>query len=175
MLRALHDHLVVDPYYDADKIGSIYIPEAFKNPEPQQGFVLSAGADSKVNEGVMILFHPFRSVPLQGTNLIALRDKDVVAYLVDGELVPLEYHLMILPDWSTKYAQKGLIYLPPTAQEDHSPVMIGTIAIGTVGEFSPGTKVVIPPGKGSEIGFKDTVYYFIHQDEILAIINDQDS
>jgi co-chaperonin GroES (HSP10) len=173
MLKAIQDRLVVEPYYDPEKIGSFYIPDSAKNPEAQQGVVKSVGPHSEIREGAYVFFPPFRSLPLQGTDLISIRDKDVVAFLRDGELYPPWEHYMVLPDWDSKYRQKSeWIYIPPTVMEDYSPVKYGTIircAEGT--ELPPNTKVVIAPGKGNEIGFKDTVYYFIHHDDILATVD----
>jgi len=176
MLKAIHDRLVVEPYYDADKIGSFFIPDAFKNPEAQQGVVQSVGPTANIREGAYVFFHPFRSLPLQGSDLISLREKDVVAYLIEGELHPLWEHYMILPDWDSKYGQKSeWIYIPPSVMEDHSPVKYGTIIRCAEGTSLPlNTKVVIAPGKGHEIGFKDSVYYFIHHDDILATVDATD-
>lgn len=169
MLKALGDRLVVEPYFDSDKIGRFYIPEAFKNPESQQGVVVSAGPLSPVRDGTYIFFHPFRSQPLGDTGLIGLHDKDVVAYLVDKELTPREEHVMVLPDWDSKHKPSKLLILPDIAHE-YVPVMIGTIVRSSSKIFEVGTVIAIPPGKGSEIGYIDTVYYFIHQDDILATI-----
>jgi co-chaperonin GroES (HSP10) len=175
MLKALGDRVVVEPYFDSDKIGSIYIPEYFKNPEPQQGVVVSAGPLSPFVDGTYVFFHPFRSQPLGDTKLIGLHDKDIVATLVDEELVPLEDHVMVLPDWESKTKHKGIIFLPPTVTIDNSPVIRGTVVRSNSKLLEAGTMVVIPPGKGSEIGYIDTVYYLIHQDEILATIDADDS
>lgn len=169
MLQAILDRLVVEPYYDSDKIGSLYIPEYYKNPEPQQGVVKSAGPLSPVRDGSYVFFHPFRGLPLGNTGLISLLDKDVVAYLVDQELTPREEHVMVLPNWDHKHKRSEFLITPDTSHE-YVPVMVGTVVRSSSEQFAVGTVIAIPPGKGSEIGYRDTVYYFIHQDEVLATI-----
>lgn len=180
MLKAIGDRLVVEPYYDADKIGSFFIPDAFKNPEAQQGVVKSAGPLTEMmREGVYVLFPPFRSVPLQGSDLISITEKDVIAYMVDEQLYPLWDHVMVSPDWYSKYQQKSsLIYIPPAVQEDYSPVLFGTIVRagqGSDAKFFPGEKVVVAPGAGHEIGYKGEVYYFIHERDLLATVDATDN
>lgn len=180
MIRAIKDRLIIEPYFDADKIGSIYIPESFKNPEAQQGEVVAAGPDSFWAPLDYLVFHPFRSEKVQGTNYISIRDTDVVALLDRecGVLIPKIGDVMIRPDWHSKYGQKGLIYLPPAVVDaERQPVLFGTIVDyrSITANVSIGERVVFAPGKGSEAALDNDLYYFIPSDEILAVIPSPDS
>src|SRR5690348_18279019 len=112
-MRPIKDRICVEPYYDANMIGSLYLPEPFKDPEPQQGTVVSVGEEvERVRAGDYILFHPYRSEPLGRTGLISIRERDVAARVEGEGFCPVHGELVIRPDWDSKYSYEGLVYVP---------------------------------------------------------------
>lgn len=180
MLHALGDSVIVDPYFDPDKIGSIIIPDMAKNAESNQGRVASAGRDSGLQDGDYVLYHPFRGDLLrhEGKDYLPLRKKDVVAVVNGKVLLAMSDHIMIQPLWESKYAQpkSGLVYMPQVALEHHQPVLEGMIVhVGIEVDrreypFEYGTRVLMQPAKGSEVAWIDTVYYFLRPSHILACL-----
>jgi co-chaperonin GroES (HSP10) len=167
----------VDPYYDPDKIGSLYLPDMAKNREPQQGVVLAAGSTSGVQNGDYVLFHPFRGdlVRIEGKDVVPLTRADLVARASGDVLIPMPDHVMLQPNWQRKYEQPSkLLYMPPTVTEQNQPTMTATIlSIGDdveAPELKIGHEVIIQPEKGSEIGWIDQVYYFLRPSHILACL-----
>ncbi len=179
-MRVLGDQILVDPYYDPDKIGSLYIPDSAKNSESNQGRVIASGPRSGISPNDYILYHPFRGEPvsISGMGRLVLRRKDIVARAVGNVLYPIDDHVMVQPDWETKYKQpSGLVYLPQTALEQHQPCLVGTIIkIGVDAladadvQYQPGSKVLMQPTKGNEVAWIDTVYYFLRPSHILACL-----
>lgn len=187
-MQVLHDFIVVEPHYDSDKLGSLYIPDSYQNPEPQQGKVIACGPSVDWSPGNLLVYHPFTAIPVPGEKTQHyIRDRDVVCSIEDGIPMPKKGEVMIRPDWDSKYKANvgGLIYIPVEVSDaQYEPVKFGTIElihydgliIYTDYRLSRGDYIIIPPQKGSEIGTKDGVFYFIPIDEILAKVNnDPDS
>lgn len=178
-IHAVGDVIILDPIYDADKIGSIYIPDSYKNPEAQQGIVVTAGPEAKdagIEEGQHLLFHPYRAHTFRhsGSDRVHIRIRDAVAIIIAGDTYPLPDQVMVLPEWETKYGQKSdLIYLPPTALDSNEPVKVGVIVrVGSkVERVQLNDRIIMQPGAGSEAGIIDRVYYFLKEEHILAILN----
>lgn len=178
-LRPVGDRFIVDPYYEGKdtKIGSIIIPDSMAEVEPSQGVVIAAPEKYKELEGAYVVFHRFRYKALQGTDHICLEEKDLVCRLDEYGGIHLFEHrneYLILPDWESKYGQKSdLIFLPPIAQEHGEPVLFGRIVKtwGTTDYLDSAIKVVIEPQKGCELAVKNTLYYIISSEHILAIIH----
>lgn len=181
-MQVLHDFIVVEPHYDSDKLGSLYIPDSYQNPEPQQGRVIACGPDVDWSEGDLLAYHPFTAIPVPGEKTLHyIRNRDVVCSIEDGIPMPKYGEAMIRPDWDSKYKANvgGLIHIPiEVSNAAHDPVKFGTILLiyySKEQREQTGLRrddyVVIPPQKGSEIGTKDGVFYFIPIDEILAKVN----
>jgi co-chaperonin GroES (HSP10) len=174
-MRPILDRIIVEPYYDSNMIGSLYLPDPFKDPEPQQGTVVSVGPDVRnIKPGDYILFHPYRSEPLRRTGLISIRGRDVVACVEGENFRPVHGELVIRPDWGSKYSYSGLIYVPKHHLEDYQSVPLGWVHLSSDPAFPAGTKVVIPPGAGSQVVWVDTIYYLIQPYDIPAIIHADD-
>lgn len=184
-MRVHLDKVLVQPWYDAEKIGSLYLPDSAKNSQPQQGKVIAAGPQSLVPIGKHIMFHPWRGEwhHIDGEDLLLLRNKDLTAQVSWVNQVPLLYplpdHVMVEPIWSEKYKQPSrFVHLPDTVLEQNQPAMQATICdlgsglIRMVRDFAIGDTVLIEPGKGSEVGwgYDMKVYYFVRPKHILARI-----
>ena len=173
-MQVLSDRIVVEPYFDSDKLGSIIIPASFQNPEAQQGKVVAAGPLSYWGPGDYLVFHPFRSEPWPGNDqLVSIRATDVVCQLLNGELVPKQGTLRVRPDWDSKLGQTtgSKIFLPPTVKEDNSPVLFGTIEYGYGEEYPVGARIAMQPGAGSEASLGLDLFYFIDHKDVMAIIH----
>ena len=169
-------YVLVQTLYDSVKIGSIYLPDSYVNPQPQQGIVLRVGSHVPLNKGDHVLMRQFSGIPkgrLDSEHRIVDYNQEIVATAVDRKLVPKANEVVILPDFATKYQQKSdLVYLPPTVLEDGEPVTNGTIVrVGSAcRSVREGQYVVIPPNLGIEVGFIDTVYYILAEKDLLATI-----
>ena len=178
-MKILHDWVIIDPCYDAEKIGSIIIPRSYENPEAQQGIVVSKGPQAQVLVGEYVIFHPFSSIPYPTKDgYICVRSRDIVCTKFDNQLQAKEGDAKIRPDWASKYAQKGLVYLPPTAREDYSAVLFGEVlqvcayvGIWFESGVRVGDRIVIPPGIGAEAALDTELFYFVPLKEILAVIH----
>ena len=187
-MKVLQDRLIVDPFYDAQMIGSLYLPDSGKNSESQQGIVTACGQDSGVHPGDHVLYHPYRGDPfvINGRESLALRRKDLVGTITRHgdtyDLHPMPDHVMVLPDWDRKYQQpsSGLVFMPDTALEHNEPVQYGMVLeMGWEVEQMPGRDftledvVLIAPEKGSEVGWglDRKVYYFLRPSHILARVD----
>jgi co-chaperonin GroES (HSP10) len=186
-MRVLEDKVLVEPWWDADRIGLIWLPDSAKNNQPQQGEVLGAGPLSGVESGQHIMFHPWRGEwhYMDGKHLLLLRRKDLTAEIRWIQqvpfLCPLRDHVMVDPDWADKYTQPSkTIFVPETVLEQNQPVLRGTITelgkdlLRIRRDYYVGAQIFIQPGKGSEVGwgYDRKVYYFIRPKHILARIDD---
>jgi co-chaperonin GroES (HSP10) len=181
-VQPVGDRVLVEPYYDADKVYSLIIPDSAKNPMSQQGKVMAVGPEQKDIQLLdHILYHPFVGEPVQTAKAewLMVESRHVVAWLApDGELFPLPDFVMLMPNFKPDgVVKQGLIYVPRQVFEVEPPE---TGVVARVGErvsgVVPGMTVVYPLGAGNEIGL-DTgksraVYYTIKADDLLAIIGD---
>ena len=180
--KPLRDLLLVRMVYDPPEVYSLYVPEQFRDPLPQQGEVIAVGKDQKVvRPGDYLVFHPWgsREVYNKGSFELdvgecAFLTLDVVAGLLapDGELFPLPDHVLVKPEFSTqgRPEKKGLIW---TVGQTFSvaPPQEGVVA--KVGEdvtlVCRGDRVMFPDDKGSEIGLIDKVWYAIKETDLLVV------
>jgi co-chaperonin GroES (HSP10) len=178
MFKTFGERIVVEPYYEGHdtKIGSIIIPDSMADSQPSQGVVIAAPDKYLHLTQRYVLFHRFRETAWHD-GLLMLEEKDLVCYLNNGEieLLPHREEVLILPDWESKYRQPSeLVYLPPVALEHNQPVIQGTVvdySLGATNYLIPGEKVAMEPDKGSEVAVKNTLYYIIPTEHILAIIH----
>lgn len=178
LTTSLHAHgswVIIDPLYEAEKIGSLYIPRSYANRWPQQGNIVDAGPGFPFLTGSHVFLRPFVIEPLSigFGNLLAVRAADIIASLDGKEIVPKPTEVVILPDWSTKYGQPSkVIVISDVELEDGRPIQFGIVArIGSeVTTVKAGDYVIIPPDRGVEIGFIDTVWYILEEADLLATI-----
>lgn len=173
-LRALGNWLIIDPLYDPEKIGSIIIPNAYRNNYPHQGDIVSCGLNSPFKPGMRVVLRSFVVEPLKaGDRLLAIRDIDCVARIEGKELHPKPMQVLVLPDWSEKYSQPSkTIIISDVELDDGSAITRGTVTrIGEkVTSVKAGDYVLFPPDKGTEVGYIDTNFYIFDEDELLATL-----
>jgi len=183
MITPIGDRVIVEPYYDADKVFSLWIPDSAKNPMSQQGKVLAVGPEQKdVEPGDMILYHPFVAEPiktflLDSKELLAISPCHIAGFLApDGELFPLPDWVMLAPEFKPDgVVKQGVLWVPRQVFEVEPPEIGMVVRVGErVTTVKPAQRVVFPLDKGNEIGL-DTgksraVYYTIKADDLLAIL-----
>lgn len=175
--RAARGSVIVDPIYDADYFRIFYLPDSVRNPQSQAGYVVAAAPEMEYQYPDLVLFHPFlaNKVVVDGREFLAVSDSNIVASVVDRELVPRYGTALVAPDWSEFDAKSpmGLLHLPPqTARNEIVPPTYGTVlkvGTGTI-EVAEGDRVVIPKIGGVEIGWIDRNLYLIPQGLILATV-----
>lgn len=173
-LRALGDWVVIDPIYDPEKIGSLYLPNAYENNYPHQGEIVSCGPEFPFAPGSRVALRSFVVEPVNignGSRYLGIRGVDVVARIDGRELYPKPTQVLVLPDWSEKFAQpSSLIIISDVELADNTPLTRGTVA--RVGEkvtlVKSGDYVLYPPAKGVEVGYIDTNWYIFEEDDLLA-------
>ena len=170
-MKPLSDNLIVFPHYDSDRVGSIIIPESAANPQSQQGDVLGVGPKQEAIEvGDHILYEPYQATPLdyEGREVLVIPNYSVVCWLApDGEAFPLPDAIMVAPDWDD---YEGKMIRPQETFVDNPRVSGTCVRRGKdINEIIPGQKVFFHTGAGHEVGIQTTVYYFIKEEDILAI------
>lgn len=172
-LHVLGKRLILEPIFGAEKIGSLYVTESYNIEQPHQGEVVFAPEEVPFRTGDHLVVRPFVGEPLgdgRYNRLLVYGLGQVVCKVEGRELYPKPDEVMIVPDWSRKYKQaSSLIWLPPSALEHGEPAQFGTVA--RVGANITLVKVgdyIIFDNKGIEVGFIDTNYYFLKEEDILA-------
>lgn len=173
------DKLLVEPRFDPNRIGLIYLPDYTIDTEPQQGYVRGAGRYTSFRVGSYVLYHRFRSTVFwvgRSPRLI-LHDVDIVAEAnPDTGVLTLRAHdVMVNPDWHSKYNPhkwSPVIEISQVELEDDSPVLEGTVEqIGNaVSTVLVGQRIVLPPYVGAEVGLITRNIYIIPEKEILATL-----
>lgn len=168
---------LVEPYYDSDKIGSIWMPEEAKNPQSQQGLVLASRCEG-IPDGAHILYTPYDAQVLThgGHEYLVVTDSKIIAIYTAGEVWPRSKSVVLKPEVPTSgIVAQGSIVIPQRVF-DSPPVTFGSVVrIGAdVDEVRPGDRVIIPPFGGYEVGLSlpnfQGVFYFIHSRDLLAVI-----
>lgn len=172
-LRTLGNWVIIDPLYDPIKFGSLYLPNAFENNYPHQGEVVACGSTFPFEPGSRVVLRSFVVEPLRvkGTRYLGVRDIDVVAKVVEREVYPKPTQVLVLPDWSEKFAQPSkTIIISDVELDDGLGLTRGTIA--RVGEkvttVKPTDYVLFPPNMGVEVGYIDTNWYLFEEEQLLA-------
>lgn len=140
------------------------------------GIVVATGKNTPFKIGTTVCFRQHESWPvhLDGKDLRYLYDVQVVATVRNRELYPTRGKVLILPDWSRRKSSvlsSNIIYLEKTVG-DYSidtPCNFGQVVrVGEqVTEAVEGQNVIFT-NTGHDIGFMDTVYYILRQEELLA-------
>lgn len=179
-VQPLGKKILVNPMYDSDKIGSLYLPDTGKNPNPQVGSIVRVGplADEAV-VGDCVVFHPYHTHPITIGDHEYLFVDDLYWY---GYAAPTKQgyklfarrdHVVVQPLWEPEGAyQEGSVILV-TRTFISSPQRYGiVINIGEgVTDWSVGDKVVLPPRGGYEIGFVDEPFYILPANIIPASVS----
>lgn len=177
----LADHILIEPYFDPIKIGSIYMPPAAQNEAPSHGTVRAVGPlQREIEERFEVIVSTVEWVKkakfewLGDSYVYLYTDREVIAFLTrDGEVFPRRDRIILRPNWNRSGVVKhGLIYTIDRVFEAPKPPQWGTVL--RVGEdvktIRSGDEVVIPRNGGNELGVKDTVYYSIKEKDIPGII-----
>lgn len=189
--KAVRDTVIVDPYYDADLVGSGHskdspltiLPDSAKNPMAQQGSVMAVGPrqlDIKVDD--YILFHPFVANPLHvgGKEYLCVERHHIAAWLSpsDGECFPLPEDVLLRPHFQPRGEHKaGNSKIIRYATEPDPPTTGVVLRVGDrVRTLKVGDLVVIPYANkdegyqpiGNEIGLVNQVFYTIAECDIPA-------
>lgn len=187
-MRPLHKKILVEPEYDADKIGSFYIPEAYMNPLSQQGVVLAVGPEQEtIRVGDRVLYHPWSEIEKHGEQqkipvmkdgkweeAFILDEKFIVGWLApDGVLFPLPDFIVLDPKFSAGDAHEagmvGSLHVVGQAFDIEPPQQGKVASIGErVTTIHVGDIVLYPIDKGNEIGLINKVWYTIREEDILA-------
>lgn len=177
-LSAIGDISIVEPIYDPDKLGSIYIPQEAKNPQAQQGIVLSAGPDAPYPAQSHILFEPYNGIPFYHNQheFLAVPARTIIGEYRDGSIFPRSDSVIIEPAFGPiGETKKGSIIIFSRVFEN-PPVQEGTVIRcgSAVRELSPGMKVLLPPTSGHEVGLDVPdmrgVFYFLPESSIMGIL-----
>ena len=188
-LRPLRDIIIVDPYYDAEVVGSghdtekprIFLPDSAKNPMSQQGRVVAVGPRQRVLKPEdYILYHPFTGLPFywEGQEYLKIEYHFVVGWLkVENDqphIYPLPGEVLIEPAFNPREAAHGIILIEAEPPRKGRVVRVGD----GVTSVQPGDRVVFPLSHeghhllgqpaGSEIGLVNRVWYTIPERFIFA-------
>ena len=185
LIKPMGDDVVVDPYYDPDKVGSghqpgagalLYIPDRAKNPMSQQGLVVGIGPQQKdIEVGDYILFHPWvgRAFTVKEHEYLNLHYWDVVGWLApDGILFPLPDSVVVKPIFKPRGPTlSGSIYLLRQVFHIEPPQMGMVVRTGERCKVvRPRQTVMFGLHAGNEIGLVDTVWYTIKEEDLLATV-----
>lgn len=159
----------------------IWIPDAAKNPESQQGYVVAKGPESEFELLDLVVYHPFSAdealgaIRYAGETYYRLWDHDILGKVVDRSLEPRAGDVLVQPRWDNlgeRTSPSGIITIDPTVYGDAEPPRFGTVLACGPGciEVAVGDQIVIPESGGDEIGWIDHVIYRIPERELLAIL-----
>lgn len=187
-LTPIADHLLIEPVYDPDKIGSIYMPPAAQNDAPSHGIVRFVGPQQKeVEVGWHVLLSTAEWVKKasmywhQGdTRLYFYTDREVIAFVTEeAETFPRRNRLLVRPSWEKSgVVEHKTIVLINRVFDTPQPPQTGVVL--KVGEdcktFKRGDVIVIPKWGGNELAVKDRVLYSLLEKDIPArVINAVDN
>ncbi len=183
-LAPLGNRVIVDPYYDAERVYGLIIPDSAKNPMSQQGKVVAVGDKQKdIVVGDHVLYHPYVGTPFRadGHEYLSVEYREIAGYLApDGEVFPLPDDVMLIPEFAPSGVIKsGLLWLPRQVFDTEVPHIGRVVRVGErVTCVSVGQRVAFDfQYAGSEIGI-DTgksrgVYYTMNADKyLLATLED---
>lgn len=180
MLKAMRGTILVEPMFDhgADihdlnsghQLYGLVLPDTASNPESQQGVVI----DSRIDEfviGMHAIYMPYHglTIKLKGRELLCVPDRELVGWLVGRQIMPRKGCLLIRPEFPTGKTPSGLLYLPEYSGLQ-TPVKIGeVIRQGAFTTIEVGSRVIMPPDKGFEVGITENLYV-LNEQYILAIL-----
>lgn len=164
------DFWTTDAKFEGHEIRGILMAGSVENPMSQQGEVLASGIDEFI-VGMHALYMPYHGevLPLQdGDELLCIPNKELVAWLEGREIMPRRNWHLVRPEFPSERTTSGL-YIPDMGGI-HDPVQTGSIVrAGADTTLSAGTRVVIEPNRGFEVGIDENLYV-LHENHILATI-----
>jgi co-chaperonin GroES (HSP10) len=175
--KPLGQRILIDPVYDPEKIGSLYIPPAATNPLPSNGHVVAVGSDQdEVEVGYRVLVSTYgvdatRFITVDDHEYVLYFDHEVVAFLTpDAEVFPRRDAVIIRPNWLDKGEQKyGSLHLLTRSFASPPPKLGTVLRTGErVHSLHRGDVVVLPKTGGNELGVRDRVVYSIKESDILG-------
>lgn len=177
-IKPLRDHVIVDPLYDSDKLGSIYLPQDAKNPQAQQGYVVASGPSAEFHPFVHILFEPYNAVPFkyEDHEYLLVHDKTIIGSITDLAIYPRSTSVIVQPEFPPAGPTRHGSILLLNRVFENPPIPTGLIVRtgSKVTQFRPGDRVVLPPISGHEVGLSlpdmSGVFYFLNEQDILATV-----
>lgn len=179
MLIPTKDKVLIDPLYDPEKIGSIYMPDQARNSLPSNGDVVAVGPEqNEIEVGFRVLVSTYgvdasRFIWHENRELVIYYDHEVVAFLTpDADVFPRRDSVIVRPSWTDPVDHKrGNIHLV-TRVFTAPPVQMGVVLRVGVDVYAVrrGMTVLIPRTGGQELGIRDRVLYSIKVDDIPGVI-----
>lgn len=190
----LHDCIIVDPYYDGDSAigksaaGKIILPNSARNPMSQIGKVMSVGSGVKdYKPDDIALYMPFQALQKfywgNDYEYLIFNESSMIGYvtLEDAQLWPRPDWILVKPIWTPREELKnGVIRLNRWHDKPEPPTHGIVLKVGDRGKEWNDTyedepvglqdTIVLPPDGGYEVGFGDTVYYFLRKVNAQAIV-----
>ena len=186
---------MVIPYYEAQKVYSLIIPESAKNPMSQQGLVVEVGPKQKViKPGDYILYHPFSGVLLpwrtpNNEELLLFAPSSIAGWFIRGEIYPLPGFVVIKPRFRDNGpSRRGSVFTvgqvfhvepPDTGDVRRIGLEVETVRVGDIVVFpvygENGRQDKVGHEIGIDNGFSRQVVYVIHESDLLArLVNASD-
>lgn len=172
--------ILIDPIYDPDKIGSIYMAPQAQNQLPSNGDVVAIGpAQDEVEVGYRVLVSTYgvdasRFVSINGHEYAFYQDHEVIAFVTpDAEVFPRRDSVIIRPVFHDPEETKAGSIILLTRVFSAPPVKLGVVLRTgeNVHSLRRGQTVVLPKSGGNELGVKDRVLYSIRETDILGIVH----
>jgi co-chaperonin GroES (HSP10) len=180
MLTPTQDKVLIDPLYDPEKVGSIWMPDQARNSLPSNGDVVAVGPEqTEIEIGFRVLVSTYgvgaeRFIWHEDKELAIYHDHEVVAFLApDAEVFPRRDSVIVRPSWTDPVDHKrGSIHLL-TRVFTAPPVQMGVVLrVGSeVSTIRRGMTILIPRTGGQELGVRDRVLYSIKATDIPGVIN----
>ena len=193
-MRALAGTILVEPVYDhggrvppgtpyhasgidipGHIVYGLVIAATGENPESQQGVVVASAID-EFSPGMVALYMPYHGerIRLKGKEYLCIPDRELVGWLDGDRVQPRKGWLLIQPEWPSDKTESSLLYLPGHSGL-HDPVLLGRVLRqGAFTTLIVGTRVVMQPDVGFEIGMASVGenLYLLSEQHILATIED---
>lgn len=176
----LQDQLLIEPIYDPEKIGSIYMPPAAQDIAPSQGIVVAVGALQKeVEVGFRVILTTREWVKKSvwkedDTEYYFYQDREVLGFLTEkGDVYPRKDRVIVRPTWPPSGVVKhGSIYTVDRIFAEAQSPQFGTILRTgeSVTTLMRGEVVAIPKWGGYELGVRDRVLYSFKETDIMGIL-----
>jgi co-chaperonin GroES (HSP10) len=181
--------ILIEPHYDPDKIGSIFMPPQAQNLAPSSGKVVATGpSQTEVEVGYLVLvsYARFDSKKLwhdeDRTEYAFYDDDEVVAFLApDAEVFPRKGCVIVRPSWDISGVVERNKVAVIQRVFDSPPPRFGTVLRTAEGvtTVKRGDTVILPKSGGHELGVRDRVLYSIRETDLMGILtnavkNDKD-
>lgn len=179
--KPLGTSILIDPIYDPDKIGSIYMAPEVQNPLPSNGDVVDVGPNQdEIEMGFRVLvstygvdFTRFWTHPRTRHEYAIYHDHEVIAFLTNSaEVYPRRDAVIVKPLWNDPDEQgTGRIQLLTRVFSSPPPKLATVERVGSlVTSLKRGDTVLLPRTGGNELGVRDRVLYSLKEVDILGIV-----